>query len=1177
VCSLSGATATTVSATITAGSGSCSVTATRAADANYLVASGATSITATKRALAVNANAATKVYGSAEPTLTATLTGFAFSDGLATSGITGAAGCSRVLGYIVATYSITCTPDSLGAANYSFATGATAVFSITQKSLTITASNATITYRDATPAIGPLYSGLTNGDAAPATAPTCSTLVGSTTAVGTYASTCTGAVDGNYALAYVAGTVTVLISNQTITFAQPATPATYASTFDVAPSSTSDLAVTVNASGGCSIAGATVTMTSGTTGCTLTASQAGDASFTAATDVVRTVAAAKATQAPVAEVAPSIGTYGSSHTVSAFGGSGTGAYSFSQTGPCTLSGATTSTVSATITAGSGTCSVTATRAADPNYLVASAITYITATKKALAVNASIATKVYGSTDPTFGATFTGYAFSDALPTSGVTGSPACSRTLGSSVASYSITCTPGTLAAANYSFATGSSAAFTITVKALTITASSATITYRDPAPAIAPLYSGLTNGDTAPATVPSCSTLVDSTTTVGTYDSTCVGAVDGNYALAYVAGTVTVLISGQAITFVQPASPATFASSFTVAPTSTSGLAVTISASGGCSVAGFDVTMTSGTTNCTLVASQAGSGNFTAATPVSRVVGATKALQAALDLAAPANATYGDTFDVTATGGSGAGADSFSLEPGSVCTIASITGSVASVTLTAGVGTCDIVVTKATDADYLAASTSTSITAGRAPLDVDAVDAAKTYGDADPAFTIALTGLIAGDDGSVASGSADCTRTTGEDVDSYTITCAPGSLTAANYSFATGATASLVIDPRDLTITASSATTHFGDAAPAITPAFDDLAGGDTTTAIAPACATIVDASTPTGSYPSTCSGAVDANYTISYVDGTVVVAAAAQTITFVQPGAAAFGASFSVDPVASSSLGVVVTASGGCTVVATTTWQVTMTSGTDSCELTASQAGDANFVATQLTVHVAALKAAQSALTASGPDSAIYGELFSVVATGGSGTGTVEFSASGPCSADDVSFLMTAGTGSCVIVATRSGDANYSATDSTATVNAELATLFIDAVDAEKTLGDDDPDFTWTVRGFVADDSAETVQVSGAAECARETGDTAGAFEITCEPGTLSAANYGFETGKPGVLTVAEAVAETTDGAGSGGGSADPSGGSAATTALIIGGGVVFVGSAGAAVYFIRRRVLF
>ncbi len=1001
--------------------------------------------------------------------------------------------------------------------------------------------------------------------------------------------TVTGSVVGTLGITATAGAitsselaVTVVGANQTITFVQPTTPSTYASTFTVTPTTTSGLSASVTASGGCSISGSTVTMTSGTTACTLTASQAGDASYSPATDVFRTVAASKAAQASVAATGPSTGIYGSSYTITAGGGSGTGAYSFAQSGPCTLSDATATTVSATITAGSGTCAVTATRAADANYLVASGTRSITALKAVLAVNAHLTSKVYGSIDQIFTATLTGFAFSDSETSVFMIGAATCSRASGESVDAYALTCTPGSLTATNYSFATGASSTFAITPAVLMVAASNATITYGDSAPAIAPIYYGLTNGDTLPTTPASCTTTVDSTTVVGTYASTCTGVADYNYTVSYTPGTVTVLIANQVITFAQPATPATFGSSFTVAPTSNSGLAVTLAVTGGCTAVGYLVTMTSGTTDCTLDASQAGSSNFTAATPISRTVTAAKATQAALGLAAPASATYGDTFDVTASGGSGSGASSFSLAPGSACSIDSVAGAVASVTLTAGVGSCVILFDKATDADYLAAVTSISITAQRAVLDVEAVDTSKTYGDADPAFDFALSGFVAGDDDSVVSGSATCTRATGEDVGSYTITCAPGSLAAANYSFATGATASLVVDPRGLTVTASDAATHFGDAVPTITPAFDNLAGGDTTTSIAPVCTTSADASTPTGTYTSTCSGAIDANYAISYVDGTVVVDAASQTITFVQPAPAAFGASFSVDPVASSSLAVVVTTSGGCSVIATTSWQVTMTSGTEPCVLVASQAGDANFVAAQLSVNVAALTATQATLTASGPSSAVYGDSFSVATSGGSGTGALTLSASGTCAADGGKFVMTAGSGSCTVVTTKAGDANYSPTQATTTVSAELAMLFVDASDAEKTLGDDDPDFAWTFRGFVTGDSAETVEISGAAACAREAGDSVGGFEITCEPGTLDAANYGFETGNTGVLTVAEAAAVdgSTDTGGGGsngngaGGSTDATVPTPATIVLLVGGGVVVVGSAGAAVYFIRRR---
>ncbi len=93
-------------------------------------------------------------------------------------------------------------------------------------------------------------------------------------------------------------------------------------------------------------------------------------------------------------------------------------------------------------------------------------------KKALSVNAVAASKVYGMDDPTFTWTFSGFAGSNNAGNSGITGSAACTRTPGNTVAGspYTITCAPGTLLAPNYSFVTGSTALFTITKANQTIT-----------------------------------------------------------------------------------------------------------------------------------------------------------------------------------------------------------------------------------------------------------------------------------------------------------------------------------------------------------------------------------------------------------------------------------------------------------------------------------------------------------------------------------------------------------------------------------------------------------------------------------------------------------------------------------------------------------------------------------
>ncbi len=89
--------------------------------------------------------------------------------------------------------------------------------------------------------------------------------------------------------------------DQEITFAQP-TPAIYGTSFDVAPTADSGLLVSLGVAGGCSIAGSTITMTSGTVDCVITASQAGDDTYNPAPDVVRTVEALPAEVTVTADI-----------------------------------------------------------------------------------------------------------------------------------------------------------------------------------------------------------------------------------------------------------------------------------------------------------------------------------------------------------------------------------------------------------------------------------------------------------------------------------------------------------------------------------------------------------------------------------------------------------------------------------------------------------------------------------------------------------------------------------------------------------------------------------------------------------------------------------------------------------------------------------------------------------
>jgi hypothetical protein len=137
---------------------------------------------------------------------------------------------------------------------------------------------------------------------------------------------------------------------------------------------------------------------------------------------------------------------------------------------------------------------------------------------------------------------------------------------------------------------------------------------------------------------------------------------------------------------------------------------------------------------------------------------------------------------------------------------------------------------------------------------------------------------------------------------------------------------------------------------------------------------------------------------------------------------------------------------ASGACTVNATS-GLVSMTSSTGTCSVTTTRNGDANYLvsATSAPATVGAALAAQAAVTITGrPTTAQpYLGTFDLGATGGSGTGAYSFAATGVCTVDAASGLvtMTSGTGTCSVTATRDGDATYapSAPSAAASVTAK------------------------------------------------------------------------------------------------------------------------------------------
>ena len=89
------------------------------------------------------------------------------------------------------------------------------------------------------------------------------------------------------------------------------------------------------------------------------------------------------------------------------------------------------------------------------------------------------------------------------------------------------------------------------------------------------------------------------------------------------------------------------------------------------------------------------------------------------------------------------------------------------------------------------------------------------------------------------------------------------------------------------LTITASSPTKIYGAVLPTLSVSYNGFVNGDSASNLTtqPTVTTTATTASPVGNYTTTASGAVDANYTISYVVGALTVTPAALTITASSP----------------------------------------------------------------------------------------------------------------------------------------------------------------------------------------------------------------------------------------------------------------------------------------------------
>jgi YVTN family beta-propeller protein len=247
-------------------------------------------------------------------------------------------------------------------------------------SLTVAKADQTITVTTHAPASAVYATSFTVAANAPGGAVSFSssgacTNVGATFTMTSGTGTCTVAYNQaggtNYnAAAQVTETVNAAKAAQTITVTTPApAQAVYNTSFTVAATGgATGNPISFSSAGACTNIGATFTMTSGTGTCSVSYDQAGNDNYSAASQVVETVTAQKASQTiTVTTHAPASAVYGTSFGVQA--NAPGGPVSFSSSGVCSNSGNTY-----TMTSGTGTCTVRYNQAGNDNYSAAAQVT-----------------------------------------------------------------------------------------------------------------------------------------------------------------------------------------------------------------------------------------------------------------------------------------------------------------------------------------------------------------------------------------------------------------------------------------------------------------------------------------------------------------------------------------------------------------------------------------------------------------------------------------------------------------------------------------------------------------------------------------------------------------------------------------------------------------------------------
>ena len=499
-----------------------SITASVAIDFDYNINYVSGSLTITPVPLSIKADNKTKVYGAANPTLTATYTGLVNGDTAASVPVTLSTAAAKSG---VGTYAITASGATDSDYTVTYANG---TLTITKAPLTITADNKSKVYGQPNPTLTATYTGLASWDTASTAPVTLTTTAAATSGVGAYAITPHASANANYTITCVNGTLSITKAPLTITAddkskvygaPNPTLTATYAGLVN------GDTAAKVPVT----LTTAATTSGVGTYAITARATSA-DYTITCVNGTL-TITAAPLTITAVNKTK----VYGAANPA------------LTATYVGLINGDSAAKVPVTLgtvpaNSGVGAYDIIVSGASNANYTITCVNGTLTITPAALTVTAGNKSKAYGAANPTLTATYIGLVNGDVPSSVTVTLSTVAASC---GVGSYAITV--GSAANPNYAvhYVNGT---LTVTKASLTVTANGQIKVYGDPNPTLMASYAGLVNGDTA-ANVPVMLGTVAATSGVGAYTITANGATNPNYTVHYVIGTLTITPAALTIT----------------------------------------------------------------------------------------------------------------------------------------------------------------------------------------------------------------------------------------------------------------------------------------------------------------------------------------------------------------------------------------------------------------------------------------------------------------------------------------------------------------------------------------------------------------------------------------------------------------------------------------------------